>query len=123
MDFQPMPFRFPRQAHITAVALVLTTLFAFSGCHRAASREQKALRAELDQALHEHSYGKAAELAQRLVKLNPQDNGSWDRLLQTQFGLRDPAGVKQALEEWRRVVTKPSSKLDEYTGDFAAEQQ
>ena len=123
MDFQAMPFRFPRQAHTAAVALVLTSLFAFPGCHRAAYREQKALRAELNQALHEQSYGKADELARRLVKLTPQDNGSWDRLLQTQFALRDPAGVKQALEEWRRVVTKPSSKLDEYTGDFAAAQQ
>jgi tetratricopeptide (TPR) repeat protein len=117
-----MPFRFLRQAHITTVALLITGLVVFSGCNRAA-KEEKALRAQLREALREHSYGKAAELARRLVKLNPQDNGSWDRLVRTQFGLRDPAGVKQALEEWRRVVTKPSSKLDEYTGDFAAEQQ
>lgn len=116
-----MPFRFLRQAHITAVALVVTSLVAFSGCNRAA-REEKALRTELDKTLSEHSYGKAAELARRLVKLNPQDNGSWDRLVQTQFGLRDPAGVKQALEEWLRTVSKPSSKLDEYTGDLAADQ-
>ena len=117
-----MPFRFLRQAHITTVALVLTGLVAFSGCNRAA-KEEKALRAQLHEALREHSYGKAAELARRLVKLNPQDNGSWDRLVRTQFGLRDLAGVKQALEEWRRTVPKPSSKLDEYTGDFAADQQ
>ena len=116
-----MPFRFPRQAYTTALALVVTSLFAFSGCDRA-SREQKALRAELNQAFREHAYEKAAGLARRLVKLNPQDNGSWDRLVQTQFGLRDAAGVKQTLEEWQRVVTKPSSKLDEYTGDFAADQ-
>jgi tetratricopeptide (TPR) repeat protein len=123
MDFQPMPFRFLRQAHTTTVALVIASLFGFSGCDRGVHREQKKLQAELNQALREQSYGKAAELARRLVKLKPQDNGSWDRLVRTQFGLRDPAGVKQALEEWRRVVTKPSAKLDEYTGDFAADQQ
>jgi tetratricopeptide (TPR) repeat protein len=122
MDVQPMPFRFPRQAHSTAVALVITSLFAFSGCNRAASREEKALRAELRKALHEQAYEKAAELARRHLKLRPQDNGSWDRLVQAQFGLRDRAGVKQTLEEWRRTVSKSSSKLDEYTGDLAFEQ-
>jgi len=121
MDVQPMPFRFPRQAYTTALALVVTSLFAFSGCDRGA-REQKAVRLELDQALRQQSCGKAAELSRRLVKLNPQDNGSWDRLVRAQFGLRDPAGVKQALDEWQRAVPKPSPKFDEYTGDFAADQ-
>ena len=116
-----MPFRFLRQAHTTATTLVIATLLAFSGCDRASSREQKALRIALNEALREQSYGKAAELSRRLVKLNPQDNGSWDRLVQAQFGLRDIAGAKQTLEEWRRTVTKPSPKLEEYTGDLAVE--
>lgn len=118
-----MPFRFLRQAHTTAIALALTSLLPFSGCDRGASREQKALRDELNQALREHSYGKAAELGRRLLKLNSQDNGSWDRLVQAQFGLRDPAGVSQALEDWRRTVSKPSPKLEEYAGDLAVEQK
>jgi len=116
-----MPFRFPRQAHTAAVALVITSLFAFSGCNRAA-KEEKALRADLRQALHEHAYEKAAELARRHLKLRPQDNGTWDRLVRAQFGRRDPAGVKQALEDWRRTVSKPSLNLEEYTGDLAFEQ-
>jgi tetratricopeptide (TPR) repeat protein len=99
--------------------LVMLTV---SGCDRAASKKQKALRVELREALREHSYGQAAELARRILKLNPQDNGTWDRLVRAQFGLRDPAGVNQALEDWRRTVSKPSPKLDEYTGDFALEQ-
>ena len=117
-----MPFRFPRQAHTTAVALVITSLVGFSGCDRSASNEEKALRAELGQALHEHAYEKAAELARRHLKLRPQDNGTWERLARTQFGLRDFAGVKQVLEDWRRTVQKPSLHLDEYTGDLASEQ-
>ena len=104
---------------IGSCALVMLTV---SGCDRAASKKQKALRAELREALREHSYGKAAELAQSLVKLNRQDNGSWDRLVQAKFGLRDRAGVKQTLEEWRRTVSKASPKLDEYTGDLAFEE-
>jgi tetratricopeptide (TPR) repeat protein len=121
MDFQPMPFRFLRQAHITAAALVITSLSAFLGCNRA-PKEEKALRAELRQALQEHAYEKAAELARRHLKLRPQDNGTWDRLVRAQFGLRDPAGVRQALEDWRRAVSKPPPKLDEYAGDLAVEQ-
>ena len=69
--------------------------------------------------MHEHSYGKAAELARRLLTLNRQDNGSWDRLVQAQFGLRDYDDIKRTLDEWRRTVSKPSPKLDEYAGDLA----
>ena len=108
---------FPSKLLFICCAVGLT----LGACDRAA-REQKTVRAELHEALRQHSYGKAAELARRLVKLNPQDNGNWDRLVRTQFGLRDPTGVKQALDEWQRAVPKPSSKLDEYTGDLAAEQ-
>ncbi|MEY2496671.1 MAG: hypothetical protein QOD12_227 [Verrucomicrobiota bacterium] len=103
-------------------ALAIVTAFSLTGCHRA-SKEEKALRAELRQALHEHSYDKAGELARRLLKLEPQDNGTWDRLIQAEFGKRDLASAKQTLDEWQRVVKKPSSNLDEYRGDLAAEQQ
>lgn len=109
-----MPVRF---IFVWGAVVVLTV----SGCNRAA-KEKKALRTELREALREHSYGKATELAGRLLKLNRQDNGSWDRLIQAQFGSRDRAGVKQTLEEWRRTMNKPSPKLDEYTGDLAFEQ-
>ncbi|MDP9005241.1 MAG: hypothetical protein M3N12_10695, partial [Verrucomicrobiota bacterium] len=98
-----------------AVAIALT------GCDRTA-KEQKALRAELRDTLNAHSYAKAAEVARRILKLNPQDNGTWDRLVQAEFGLRDPDAIKQALEDWRRGVTNPSTNLDEYTGDLALEQ-
>jgi tetratricopeptide (TPR) repeat protein len=104
---------------IGSCALVMLTL---NGCDRAASKKQKALRAELREALSRHSYGRAAELAQQLLKRNRQDNGSWDRLVQAKFGLRDRAGVKQTLEEWRRTVSKSSPKLDEYAGDLAFEE-
>jgi tetratricopeptide (TPR) repeat protein len=118
-----MPFRFLRQARAITASLIITALFGFSGCHRAASKEEKALRAELRQALHEHAYEKAAELARRHLKLKPQDNGTWGRLVQARFGMRDLAGVKQTLEEWRRAVPKPSLDLEEYAGDLAAEQR
>ena len=118
-----MPFRFLRQAHIAAVLCLIAALSGLTGCNRAASREEKALRAELRQALNDQAYDKAAELARRHLKLKPQDNGTWDRLVRAQFGMRDFAGAKQSLEEWRRAVPKPSLTLEEYTGDLAAQQK
>jgi tetratricopeptide (TPR) repeat protein len=114
---------FPNKHNLRLVSFVLSvaTLLALSGCDRTASREQKALRTQLRDALHQKSYDKAAELARRLVKLTPEDEGSWDRLVQAQFGLRDLTGVKQTLEEWRQAVKNPSPKLEEYTGDLAVD--
>ena len=103
-------------------SLALVTAFSLPACQRT-TKEEKALRAELRQALHEHSYKKAGELARRLLKLDPQDNGIWDRLVQAEFGERDLACVKQSLDEWQRAVKKPSSNLEEYRGDLAAEQR
>jgi tetratricopeptide (TPR) repeat protein len=113
---------FSRKSGLSSLLLIwcAAALLTFSGCNRVA-KEKKGLRGELRQALSEHSYSKATELARHLLKLDPQDNGDWDRLVQSLFGSRDFAAVKQALDEWRRTVGKPSPSLDEYTGDLASE--
>jgi tetratricopeptide (TPR) repeat protein len=115
-----MRFPFLRQARAVAMLLMAVALLALPGCHRAASKEEKALRAELRKALDEQTYERAADLARRHLKLKPHDNGTWDRLVRAQFGMRDLAGVKQTLDDWRRTVPKPSLNLDEYAGDLAA---
>ena len=102
---------------------IIGAVLVLPGCHRAASKEERTLRAELQKALNEQAYDRAAELARRHLKLKPQDNGTWDRLVRAQFGMRDFAGVKQSLEEWRRAVPKPSLTLEKYMGDLAAEQK
>ncbi len=93
---------------------------ALPACHRAAPKEEKALRAELRKALEEQNYTSAVDLARRHLKLRPQDNGTWDRLVRAQFGLHDLAGVSQSLDDWRNAVPEPSLNLDEYAGDYAA---
>jgi tetratricopeptide (TPR) repeat protein len=103
--------------------MIFSAVVALPACHRAASKEEKALQAELRKALAEQAYERAADLARRHLKLKPQDNGTWDRLVRAEFGMRDLAGVKQALEEWRRAVPKPSANLEEYAGDLAAAQK
>ncbi len=103
-----------------AILTVLGALIALSGCHRAGSREEKSLRAELRKALDAQAYERAADLARQHLKLRPQDNGTWDRLVRAQFGLHDLPGVKRTLDEWRQTVRRPSVNLDEYAGDLAA---
>src|SRR3954471_9203755 len=114
-----MPFRIWRQARTIGLVLIILALPA---CHRAASKEERALRAELRKALDEQNYRRAVELARRHLKLKPQDNGTWDRLVRAQFGLRDLPGVKQTLDEWRQAVPRPSLNLEEYAGDLAVAQ-
>jgi tetratricopeptide (TPR) repeat protein len=115
-----MRFRIRRQARAIVIRLSLAAILALAGCHRPGSKEEKALRAELRKALEEQSYQRAIELARRHLKLRPQDNGTWDRLVRAQFGLHDLAAVSQSLDDWRNTVAEPSLKLDEYAGDYAA---
>jgi tetratricopeptide (TPR) repeat protein len=118
-----MRFRFLRQARAVALLLMAAALVVQPACHRAASKEEKELRAELRKALDGQNYEQAAELARRHLKLRPEDSGTWDRLVRAQFGLHDLARVKQTLADWRRTIPKPSLNLDEYAGDLAAAQK
>ena len=115
-----MRFRLFRQARVAVVVATLGATVALPGCHRAASKEEKALRAELRKALDEQNYERAVELARRHLKLRPHDNGTWDRLVRAQFGLRDLAAVSHSLDDWRSAVPEPTLSLDEYAGDYAA---
>jgi tetratricopeptide (TPR) repeat protein len=99
---------------------MLAGVLTLPACHRAGSKEEKALRAELGKALEEQSYERAVELARRHLKLKPQDNGTWDRLVRAQFEMRDLTAVSQSLDDWRNAVPEAPSKLDEYAGEYAA---
>jgi tetratricopeptide (TPR) repeat protein len=103
--------------------MIVLALLGLPGCDRATKKEERALRTELRKALEERNYDQAAELARRHLKLRPQDNGTWDRLVRAQFGRNDLAAVKQTLDDWRRVVPKPSLTLEDYTGDLALRQK
>jgi tetratricopeptide (TPR) repeat protein len=118
-----MRFRLLRQARVVVLTVSFLATLGLPGCHRATSKEERALRAELWKTLEEQNYDRAVELAQHHLKLKPQDNGTWDRLARAQFGRNDLVAVKQTLDDWRRAVPKPSLTLDEYTGDLAWRQK
>ncbi len=112
-----------RVMRVLSLLLAVTLAFAATSCRRAMSIEEKQTRAELRQALREHAFEKAEELARSLVNSHPHENGAWERLVHAQLGRQDLAGAKQSLAEWRSDVQKPSAKLDEFMGDIAAEEQ
>src|ERR1051326_2513559 len=96
LDFRISIFdwiRVGRQARVIGLVLLIASLLLLPGCHRTASKQDKALRAELQKALQEQNYGRAIELARRHLQLRPRDNGTWDRLVRAQFCLGDLAGV------------------------------
>jgi tetratricopeptide (TPR) repeat protein len=108
--------------HRLVLIFALLSALASAGCHRSLSPEEKATRAELRQALREGSYAQAEKLARRVLQTSSHENGAWERLVHAQLGLRDFAGAKQTFAQWRRAVRKPSPKLDEFSGDVAAEE-
>ncbi|HZE13294.1 MAG TPA: hypothetical protein VE086_06030 [Chthoniobacterales bacterium] len=109
-----------RQARVVVIATSFAAIAAVPACHRAASKEEKALRTELNKALEEQNYEHAVDLARQHLKLKPQDNGTWDRLVRAQFGLHDLAGVSQTLNDWRNAVSELPLNHAEYVGDYAA---
>ena len=116
-----MPFCLHRA--IRSITLLLAAAALCTGCNRGLSPEEKALRAELRQALREESYEKAVELATRVVRSAPHENGAWDRLVRAQLGAGNLPAAKQALSEWRSAIRKPSPKFYELTGDIALKEQ
>ncbi|MBA2744241.1 MAG: hypothetical protein H0U43_08060 [Chthoniobacterales bacterium] len=117
-----MSFRLRRMMRVLSVLLVIVAL-AGTGCGRGLSIEEKQTRAELRQALREHAFEKAEGLAHRVVTAHPNENGAWQRLVHAQIGRRDFVSAKQSIAQWRGNVRKPSAKLEEFTGDIAAEEQ
>jgi tetratricopeptide (TPR) repeat protein len=95
---------------------------AFAGCTPQNVREEKALRSQLGHELSHHSYESAIPLARRVIRMAPQDNRTWRKLVQAQIGLHDFEGAKQTLTDWRATVQPLSPRVDEFEGDIAHEE-
>ena len=118
-----MTFLHARTSRFLAVfILLLVTAFA-SGCGRVIPEEEKAIRAELREALQRRDFARALPLAQRIVAVSPRENGSWERLVRAQLGSGDTAAAGETLRLWRRNVSKLSPKHHELFGDVALQEQ
>ncbi|MFN2476764.1 MAG: tetratricopeptide repeat protein [Chthoniobacterales bacterium] len=118
-----MSFRARRSTRLFILTVAAAGSLTVTGCHRALSPEEKQTRAELRQALHDHDYARAEQLARQVVATRPRENGAWERLVHAQLGQGNVAGVKETLGRWRVAVHKPSAKLAEVTGDIAASEK
>jgi tetratricopeptide (TPR) repeat protein len=109
-------------SRLSLLLLLVALLLVAPGCRRSLSPEEKATRAELRQALREHSYEKAEKLARQVVAQRPRENGAWERLVRAQLGTNDLEAARESLLLWRKAVRRLSPKHDELTGDLAAKE-
>ncbi|MGI8821386.1 MAG: hypothetical protein ACR2ID_11050 [Chthoniobacterales bacterium] len=112
-----------RLSHLLCVTALLGVMVCAPGCQRPISREEKAARAVLRQALRDHAYARAVELAAPIVGAHPQEDGAWARLVRARLGAGDVAAAKQSLQDWRSVLHNASPKREELAGDIAVQQQ
>lgn len=109
------------QRALRAGSTAAATLLLFS-CQPQNVREEKALRTELAHEMRHHSYESAVPLARRVIRIAPQDQRIWKRLVQAQIGLHDLDGARITLSDWRARVRPLSGRVDEFEGDIAREE-
>ena len=105
------------RAGLPAAALLLLL-----SCQPQNVRDEKALRAQFAHEMRHHSYESAIPLARRLIRIAPQDQKVWKRLVQAQIGLHDLDGARVTLSDWRATVRPLSARLDEFEGDILREE-
>jgi tetratricopeptide (TPR) repeat protein len=91
-------------------------------CQPQSVRDEKALRAQLAHEMRHHSYESAVPLARRVIRLTPQDQKAWARLVQAQIGLHDFDGARVSLGDWRATARPLSPLVDEFEGDILFEE-
>jgi tetratricopeptide (TPR) repeat protein len=72
--------------------------------------------------MRHHSYESAVPLARRVIRIAPQDQRIWKRLVQAQIGLHDLDDARVTLSDWRARVRPLSGRVDEFEGDIAREE-
>jgi len=85
---------------------------------RAAGRDLSRLHTELSKA--EDASDKAAiiELSRRIVAIAPNEAGTWETLLQTQFEAEDFDGAAKSLDSWQKAVKRPPAAIEGFRGDI-----
>ena len=118
-----MTFTSARVARLLTLPLLALAVVICAGCKRRVPEDEKAVRAELRQALGDRSFERAVALAQQIVAAAPRENGAWERLARAQLGQGDVEGARDTLALWRANVRKPSAKYNEFVGDIAAKDE
>jgi tetratricopeptide (TPR) repeat protein len=113
-----------KMARIPARILIFSLLvLCATSSLRAASSNLSGLHTELAKA--EEAGDKAAiiELSRRIVAIAPNDSGTWETLLQTQFEAADFDGAAKSLDAWQKAVKRPPAAIEDFRGDVFAQRR
>jgi len=102
--------------YLSAAVLVLNGM---TDCKPTAEQQSKTLKLQLRKALRLQSYDSAIRIARAVIDRSPQDDEAWAHLAQAHLARKDWNALKETLEQWRKTVVEPSSRLGELEGDLA----
>ncbi len=63
------------------------------------------------------------ELSRRIVALAPNEAGTWETLLQTQFEAQDFDDAVKSLDAWQKAVKQPPAAIEDFRGDIFAQRK
>jgi tetratricopeptide (TPR) repeat protein len=111
-------------ARIPARVLIFSLLvLCATSSLRAAGSDLSRLHAQLSKA--EEASDKAAiiELSRRIVAIAPNDSGTWETLLQTQFEAQDFDDAVKSLDAWQKAVKQPPAAIEDFRGDIFSQRK
>jgi len=76
------------------------------------------LHTQLSKAEKAEDKAAIIELSRRIVALAPNEAGTWETLLQTQFEAEDFDGAAKSLDAWQKAVKRPPAAIEDFRGDI-----
>src|SRR5207253_328037 len=90
---------------------------------RAASGDLSRLHTQLSKAEKAEDKAAIIELSRRIVALAPNEAGTWETLLQTQFEAQDFDDAVKSLDAWQKAVKQPPAAIEDFRGDIFAQRK
>src|SRR5439155_24784649 len=90
---------------------------------RAASSDLSRLHTQLSKAEKAEDKAAIIELSRRIVALAPNEAGTWETLLQTQFEAQDFDDAVKSLDAWQKAVKQPPAAIEDFRGDIFAQRK
>jgi tetratricopeptide (TPR) repeat protein len=113
-----------KMARIPARILIFTLLvLCATNSVRAASSDLSRLHTELSKAEEAGDKAATIELSRRIVAIAPNEAGTWETLLQTQFEAQDFDGAVKSLDAWQKALKRPPAAIEDFRGDVFAQRK
>jgi len=89
----------------------------------AASSDLSRLHTELSKAEEAEDKAAIIELSRRIVAIAPNEAGTWETLLQTQFEAQDFDDAVKSLDAWQKAVKRPPAAIEDFRGNIFAQRK